>query len=426
MSALAEVDDLDRGNDLTITIEPRNGAYEVRVRLSPLPGEKEPPTICESRLASSLRDMNDRCRADLELIRKRFGGTLGGTERAAVGALTEFHRTGRAYWTALLGRKDAQLLWELEKRLSRRPGPLNVEVKTPADLTVPGEILPLARRLPGHDLGRLARTLPAFRGVVRTTFLEPGGGETAGLLDQDRVLYGGPSPPLLFLWHAGAPASGLTRKVLEAHSAARRVSLDGPYPAARAYPAKEGLAGLLVEPSRHQMRAVNGVFPAQIVHIHSHGRVGQKSVAAFGELEFAYREERSLPWPRLRRVVVDNADLNDAYDEARAELHERRRGPLAFFSACGAVAAPGQVGAFVDRFFDFGYRAVIGPTVDIPGSVAHEMWKEFLQSLLVSRRPVGRALYEARMKLLARKNPLGAFLMLYGEPNLSLASGTRT
>jgi hypothetical protein len=112
---------------------------------------------------------------------------------------------------------------------------------------------------------------------------------------------------------------------------------------------------------------------------------------------------------------------------ARMSARRRGFGPFVVLNACGSGRL-GSVASFPELFVqDNRNIGFIGTETDIPETFATAFTRAFYDELLQGR-PVGRALYEARWRLLrgetgggrVAQNPLGLIYALYGEPDLCL------
>jgi CHAT domain len=118
------------------------------------------------------------------------------------------------------------------------------------------------------------------------------------------------------------------------------------------------------------------------------------------------------------RFDVTTADV----DKAAEGASESQLGPLGFLNACGAgQGVQHGIEVFGTLLLAYGYRAVVGPIIDVPSAVAHEMANAFYRGLFAKNGlTVGDALYQARLQLLQLGSPIGGFYLLYGDPDLSV------
>jgi CHAT domain-containing protein len=150
------------------------------------------------------------------------------------------------------------------------------------------------------------------------------------------------------------------------------------------------------------------------VHVHAHGIAGTGVFADQTRLRLGYKR----PWRPPKWRDVSTADVHDAADQMGSIAPDV--GPLGFLNACaGGRGLQRGVDAFVDILLAYGYRAVIGPVVDVPSGVAHEMAREFYDGVF-SGMTVADALCHAKTALLEKNSPVGGLYALYGDPDLRI------
>jgi hypothetical protein len=74
--------------------------------------------------------------------------------------------------------------------------------------------------------------------------------------------------------------------------------------------------------------------------------------------------------------------------------------------------------SFPRHFLRFGNRAVFGTETAIPDDIAAQFSRMFYEGMLDGGLSIGDAIFQARIRLLGRKNPLGILYTFYGDPDL--------
>jgi CHAT domain len=456
-----------RAPSLTLTFKPEPSERYV-VLLDDGSGG-EPRRIGHGSVAT-IREQGSVIRNDLERIRKMVGTAdhLGRDHPKTLPtqaglALWELYKTGISVWTSLLGTdkglnqlwravehksKDSSIKLKLELRAPMRspvPSPEEQLVSTLEEVEeeeeewyIPWEFLPLegqpSTQHPSDKLAlmRWARAFPAFRATLRhIPFLHGDDKQTDGHLSTEKSIRCiSDRLPLLFLWYDGAPFAGKAKKYMEEDLGYKEpiaIEKHGPFPSILEYPSTETLAQLLIEQGLHYVYNQGGET-YQLVHIHAHGETGERSSSNADTLRFAYYRRsnpvlRYLPGFRHpEEVPVTNGDLLMARSVRKfQDIPLSQTGPLIFLNVCGGTSPSfsgglGLAGLFLKR----GYRAVIGPYVSIPGSVAECMARYFYEDLL-RECDIAEALFNARWQLLENYlNPLGALYTAHGESGLHL------
>ena len=140
----------------------------------------------------------------------------------------------------------------------------------------------------------------------------------------------------------------------------------------------------------------------QVVYLFCHG--GSQGGVAF--LKVGGEEERGITRDNLR--------------SARVRWAEPR--PLVFVNGClTAAVEPRQALELVSAFVDVaGAAGVVGTEITVFEPLARAFAEAFLGRLLAGT-PVGEAVRQARLALLARRNPLGLAYVPFAVPSLALA-----
>jgi hypothetical protein len=439
-----------RAPSLTLSFEPKGaGGYEVLLNK----GSSGSITIGQGRNTYIENDVLPFIRETLEEIRSQFGGLIDhkASPYDAFDVLTKLKKKGNVIWNMLLDEAGLTRLKALARNNeSKTPKALALEYKTPPEWPIPVELLPLypapkaASPADEVDLSNFARIFPAFRNTIRHVFLDSSDDGGDGHLPTEKSIQSSSGMlPLLFLWHDGAPSADEAYKAIRAlrnssiaAAPDSAVVPDGPFPCEAKFPSKRDLAQLLMEQGWYRPDSQGGTTSA-IVHIHAHGEIGRAGLAAH-TLRFAYRRRngalRLVPGSR-RSVPVTNEDLSDVVgdltDLAASDVASRaidpaslrsQNGPFIFINACGGTAPSYSGGlGLAGLFLRHGYRAVIGPRVAIPGSVAECMARHFYEQLL-SGCDLAEALLNSRTRLFREcLNPLGALYAVHGESGLHIA-----
>lgn len=168
-----------------------------------------------------------------------------------------------------------------------------------------------------------------------------------------------------------------------------------------------------------------------------------KSSLGYAESRATLREEITLLalwWKWCLRIQSDRSRKAEAFnawfvslayylayyiESKKVEETFDRHGPFIFINACRSNAQSyiGSSGFAKDFLKDYGYRAVIGPTITIPGSVAEYIARHFYTHLLDKDKDItlALALLQAKRDLLEEhNNPLGMLYTIFGQSLLKI------
>ena len=180
--------------------------------------------------------------------------------------------------------------------------------------------------------------------------------------------------------------------------------------------------------------------PAEIVYFYAHGysRPRRTDTIAARAIESLRRRYEMLPEEDVQRDALrllyesisgapdpSSSWLELTYDRLHLEdLYELDRclfpGSMVVLNTCeSALLSPVLAESFVYFFLSRGAGAVIGTECPMTIEFAHPLAERVLTSLL-SGRPVGEALLEARRHFLGLRNPLGLAYTLYGSATARL------
>jgi hypothetical protein len=283
-----------------------------------------------------------------------------------------------------------------------------VTLRAPAAHMVPIELLPfegIGRQIAKADVNDSYYNHLGFAAVVNRIM------NRMPDLSIDRQLRNVPKLPVAFIRNTSLQGSND-----EAHflAADERIQIDGPWPDTAADLSKglETIIGILYDPCK----AFNGArnqAPDQIEHLSCHGRFNE----AHPELSKLLLGCADGEFPLLL------ADLTEGFGAQKIKTpgpRQRPDLPLVFLNACESAVAAGTMSAasFPRHFLRWGNRAVIGSEAAIPDDVAAKFSRMFYEGILDDGLPVGDAVFQARIRLLARGNPLGILYTFYGDPDL--------
>lgn len=415
-------------HDLRIVLQPENNRVNVLVD----PPLEVAPNDFRDKLggneASQLSPALNTLRTALEQVGRLASSSLPASPYDAQQSLALLVGFGREVWGALIeAPDDTKAILAIRRHLDERRherakiygvgAPVYIELVAPKDWQVPIELIGLLSSTVATGWQSVATQLPTFEAVVRHTITKYPYPPSSELRRFGRGI------PLSYLYYAPDTVAGRVTEYFR-DNLSETIVLSGPYP-------KPGVTGRDSESALADEILLPSVFadhgryyPSQVLHVHAHGKTGSNVLMNPTCLIFGYR----AGWlgKSLVKHAVSTAVLRDRADKlmANGSMDYRRYGPLAFLNACGAGASVEYgVASFVEMLIGYGYRAVLGPRVDMPARIADEMARAFYDWFF-SGATLGHALHHAVRELSAQNSILGGLYVCYGSPDLAVSSSS--
>jgi hypothetical protein len=290
----------------------------------------------------------------------------------------------------------------------------------PVDLLAPHAVENVRIRNP-RQLRRACTRVLGFAAIVRRVIARPAGARALGLTD-DRELIAPFGLPLVFFYDATLDAARLEAETLSQF--APKLALTGPWPD-RNLAADEDIVKAFV---RHLMRAeAKDRSIAQIQHFACHCDTRSDDVREhalrLAALNGSPTDVSIAQIGRERTAMATDA----AFADTAGVSDDPPPLPLIFLNACSTSTIDFRAAAsFPELFLSAGKRGFIGTETDIPDAFAARFSARFYDELLLGGRSVGRALNEAKWRMVnERQNPLGILYTMYADPDLHVSFPAR-